>query len=97
MSVYVDDMKTPYGRMIMCHMIADTLPELHEMADRIGIKRRWFQDKPNHPHYDISISKRILAVRYGAKEISAVEGIAILRNRYGFGLLRDAKKEQEQK
>ncbi len=38
MTVYVDDMKVKYGRMIMCHMVADTINELHEMADKIGIK-----------------------------------------------------------
>ena len=83
MSVYVDDMKIPYGRMIMCHMIADTLPELHAMADSIGIRHKWFQNKPNHPHYDICMEKRALAVRIGAVEITAVQGVEILRDKYG--------------
>ena len=42
--VYVDDYNAPYGRMTMCHMMADTLEELHAMADKIGIARKWFQD-----------------------------------------------------
>jgi hypothetical protein len=54
--------------MIMCHMLADSLDELHEMADRIGVQRKWFQAK-NVPHYDICKSKRALAVKYGAVEI----------------------------
>lgn len=65
MSVYVDDMQAPYGRMIMCHMIADTDAELHAMADRIGVARRWFQ----RDHYDICLAKRAQAVAYGAIEI----------------------------
>ena len=71
MPVYVDNMRAPYGRMIMCHMTADTLEELHAMADTIGIKRRWFQQPPkaSHPHYDISLGKRALAIKNGAKEI----------------------------
>lgn len=66
MTVYVDDMRAPFGRMVMCHMIADDEAELHAMARRIGVARRWYQGD----HYDISLSKRALAVRYGAKEIS---------------------------
>lgn len=68
MAVYVDDAKNKYGRMIMCHMLADSLEELHEMADRIGVSRHWYQHK-NVPHYDVCKTKRALAVRYGAQEI----------------------------
>lgn len=68
MSVYVDEPVNPFGRMIMCHMMATSLEELHGMADRIGIARKWFQDKRGAPHYDISKSKRELAVKLGAIE-----------------------------
>jgi len=73
MAVYVDESQWPFGRMIMCHMVADTLDELHEMAESIGIRRKWFQDKPRFPHYDISKSKREIAVSNGAMEITARE------------------------
>ena len=43
MSVYVDDMEAGFGRMVMCHMWADTLDELLEMADAIGVQRKWLQ------------------------------------------------------
>lgn len=66
MSVYVDDMKAPYGRMIMCHMVADSEEELHAMADAIGVARRWFQND----HYDIALGKRRLAIERGAMEIT---------------------------
>jgi hypothetical protein len=70
-SVYVDDMRAGYGRMVMCHMVADTEAELHEMADSIGVDRKWYQypHKSRYPHYDIALSKRALAVAAGAKEI----------------------------
>lgn len=82
MTVYVDDMRARFGRMVMCHMMADTMEELHAMADRIGLQRRWFQDKPGHPHYDISLSKKALAIRHGAKEVSGRELVRVMRGRY---------------
>lgn len=71
MTVYVDDMEAAFGRLVMCHMIADTAAELHAMADAIGVARKYFQAPPWHrPHYDISKSKRALAVKLGAVEIT---------------------------
>lgn len=43
MAVYVDNFNAPYGRMTMCHMIADTTDELLEMVDSIGVNRKWIQ------------------------------------------------------
>ncbi len=68
MAVYVDESRWPFGRMIMCHMYADTPEELHQMADAIGIRRRWFQRRRGFPHYDICKAKRAAAVRLGAIE-----------------------------
>lgn len=78
MTVYVDDMRAALGRMIMCHMWADTLEELLAMADRIGVKRKWIQGHPDLSfgrhrraswvHFDISHGRRLLAVRAGAIE-----------------------------
>ena len=60
MSVYVDDMRAPFGRMIMCHMIADTSDELHAMAARIGVARKWCQyPSTSKEHYDIALSKQM--------------------------------------
>ena len=71
MSVYVDDMRAPFRGMVMCHMLADTTDELLEMADKIGVARRWIQHAgTDREHFDIALSKRALAVRAGAKEIS---------------------------
>lgn len=78
MSVYVDDMRAAFGRMTMCHMWADTVDELLLMADRIGVKRKWIQGHPDLSfgrhrkarwvHFDISLTKRALAVKAGALE-----------------------------
>jgi hypothetical protein len=66
MTVYVDNMRAKYGRLVLCHMIADTEAELHAMADRIGVARKWYQGD----HYDIALSKRAEAVAAGAVEIT---------------------------
>ena len=74
MSVYVDDMRAPYKAMVMCHMIADTPRELMEMADRIGVKRKWIQHAgTTKEHFDICWTKRKLAVAAGAIEITMRE------------------------
>ena len=88
MTVYVDDMRAAFGRMVMCHMIADSDEELHAMAGRIGIQRRWHQAPPRHPsHYDIALSKRALAVAAGALEITWKQTSAMCARRRVTGSL----------
>jgi len=64
--------------MRMCHMISDNLGELHQMADRIGVNRKWFQDG-SVPHYDICQSKRSLALELGAIEGDRVKIVELIR------------------
>jgi len=76
MTVYVDDVRHQFGRMVMCHMWADTLDELMAMADLIGVKRKWIQGHPtlslpsarkaSWVHFDISLGKKALAIKQGA-------------------------------
>jgi len=74
MAVYVDNMQAPFGRMIMCHMNADTTKELLDMATKIGVQHKWIQDAGTYQeHFDIALSKRALAVQHGAIEISRRE------------------------
>lgn len=84
MPVYVDDMRAQFGRMVMCHMIADSREELDAMADRIGVARRWIQ-YPGTPreHYDIALAARARAVAAGEIEItqkSLAERVRAKRN-----------------
>ncbi len=70
MAVYVDNMRAKYGRMVMCHMLADTEEELHDMAQKIGVDRKWHQYPGTiKSHYDIALSKRATAIGLGAQEI----------------------------
>jgi hypothetical protein len=89
MTVYVDDMRAKFARYVMCHMIADTEAELHAMADKIGVARKWFQRKASGDHYDIALSKRALAIASGAKEITWRQAGAMCFRRRKIGELGD--------
>jgi hypothetical protein len=67
-TVYVDDVRHPFGNMVMCHMWADSLDELLAMADRIGVQRKWLQQPPKASwvHFDIALSKKAIAIKAGA-------------------------------
>jgi hypothetical protein len=93
MACYIDDMhRYPIGQykvgkytMKMSHMIADTDEELHAMAARIGVARRWHQGD----HYDVSLGKRALAVKEGAIEITYRQCGLMASNRKATGSLGD--------
>lgn len=69
MPVYVDQAQYQVGRMLMCHMLADTPLELFDMASAIEVDHRWFQKRASSPHFDICKEKRKLAVALGAIEV----------------------------
>lgn len=73
MAVYVDNATISFRRMIMCHMFADSLSELHDMAARIGMRRQWFQPF-SFPHYDVAKGRRAMAVKFGAVEVDRRQG-----------------------
>lgn len=79
MSVYVDKSRNKYKRMIMCHMLADSIDELHAMADKLGLKRSWYQPKST-PHYDLNLEKRRLAIRLGAIEIDNDKVVSLIKS-----------------
>lgn len=86
MSVYVDPLIFHGGSVRFrwprsCHMYADSLDELHRMADAIGMRRAWFQNHPSHPHYDLVGTLRAKAVQLGAIEHSCEEMAAFKRRR----------------
>lgn len=83
MTVYVDNMRARVGRLILCHMIADSEDELHKMASLIGVARRWYQDD----HYDICLAKRAIAVSAGAHEVTYRQLGCMVANRRETGSL----------
>ena len=79
MGVYVDGLRD-YGwhRGPSCHLIADSVEELIEFAESIGMRREWFQAKST-PHFDLTASGRDLAVEKGAVELTNRQLIAKIR------------------
>jgi hypothetical protein len=90
MTVFVDNVriKASVGRYRdrrWCHLLTDdpTHEELHALAERIGLRRSWFQapgrdvagpaDAWWHGHYDVTEAKRREAVAAGAVEIHALD------------------------
>ena len=93
MPVYIDNAYLPFRRMVMCHMIADTTEELLEMADKIGVARKWIQDAGGHQeHFDICKEKRLLAVQEGAIEVDKYDLGRMTINRAKTGILERIKK-----
>lgn len=77
MTVYVDyplqwaTIKEAPRVKYWCHMMADSVDELHDMAAKIGMKREWFQiSRSGIPHYDLTFSRRELAMRNGAQDFN---------------------------
>jgi hypothetical protein len=59
-------------------MQADTRAELHAMAERLGLRREWFQSKPRRPwhdHYDLTRERRELAIELGATPLGRREAV----------------------
>lgn len=95
MSVYVDPIRKHGGSRTFqwehsCHMYADSLEELHAMADAIGLKRAWFQDKAGFPHYDLTPRRRAAAVAKGAAERDHYHAVNFSRAQRGLPPIADA-------
>ncbi len=88
MTVYVDPLNS-WGWVLggnsvrSCHLFTDAidLTELHKVAEKIGMKRKWFQNHSDHPHYDLTESRRAAAILAGAKEVSFKEAVLVIRSR----------------
>lgn len=80
--IYVDRPIYKYGRMMMCHMVGDTTDELLDMATKIGVNQKWIQ-KSGTPseHFDVCVSKRSLAIKLGAMEVTSRDLVNIIKRK----------------
>lgn len=78
-AVYVDGLRD-YGwhRGPSCHLIADSVEELIEFAESMGMRREWFQAKST-PHFDLTADGRAIAVSKGAVELTNRQLVAKIR------------------
>ena len=102
MTVYVDDVFIPATvgryRARWCHLLSDSedKTELHVLAQRIGLRRSWFQLGKYaayplpwwHQHYDVTEGKRAEAIAAGAVPIHFREWSELVA---GFKAARDRK------
>lgn len=66
MAIYVDFVRIEFKGHRWCHMLADTLQELHEFAALIDVDKRLFHRNASYPHYDVTVQMRETAIEYGA-------------------------------
>lgn len=82
MPVYVDDAQIPYGRMKMCHVLADTHDELMAMMKTIGIAAKHIEAEGEvNEHFNISQAYRTKAIKAGAIEVSSRELVKLIRRK----------------
>jgi hypothetical protein len=79
MTVYVDDfrVRATVSRLATrwLHLFVapgEDLEELHRFARKLGLKREWFQGRPEHrhPHYDMTDTNRDQALQLRATPVS---------------------------
>lgn len=82
-SFYVDALLPALWRYRKsCHLFTDgDLEALHAFAASLGLRRSWFQNHSRLPHYDLTASKRALAICMGAVEANRRKVVACMRPR----------------
>jgi hypothetical protein len=74
--IYVDSVTTfattkKWNHAEGCHMVADSLQELHDFAVKLKLGPSWFFQN----HYRLTLTKRRMALKNGAQEISTLDFI----------------------
>lgn len=63
---------------LWCHLFTDGDPEeLHALAARIGLRRKWFQEDRHGGHYDLTPGRREAALAAGAKALTRREAVEV--------------------
>jgi hypothetical protein len=82
MGVYVDSEFIQFGRMKVCHMVADTEEELEDIAIKLGLNLKWWQHKGTpKSHFDISKSVRERAIGLGVEVIDRQQLVDLIKSK----------------
>lgn len=81
MAAYIDRPIWSRWGLRWCHLLADSLDELHAFAARLGLPRCAFQQPPQarFPHYDLHALRRRRALKLGAIAVDHRQIIAKAR------------------
>ena len=77
--IYVDQAREREGNATISHLLADSLEELHGMADRIGLNPSAFHPG-SIPYYDCAQGKRQQAIKFGAVVIGRQKVRELIQN-----------------
>ncbi len=77
MAVYVDRSRVMFKEKLWCHLMADTLEELHNFAQQMNIDARLFHQNASYPHYDITLEMRSMVIAHGAIDADRQTIIAV--------------------
>lgn len=77
--MYVDNAFVERRGRHWCHLIADSVEELHDFAASIGLPKHAFHRAARIPHYDVTAPQRQLVLAKGVKAITVRQGILIAR------------------
>jgi Protein of unknown function (DUF4031) len=81
MAVYVDDAIWQWQGRRWCHLLADSIDELHRFAAALGLHRLSYQGPPktSAPHYDLTAYERRRAIAQGAIGCDRTIIVTVLR------------------
>ncbi len=81
MAVYVDEAIWDWQGRKWCHLLADSIDELHRFAAILGLHRLSYQGPPrtSAPHYDLTAFERRRAIANGALACDRAIIVTVLR------------------
>lgn len=78
--VYVDNAFVESRGRQWCHLLAETVDELHAFAAEIGLSKHAFHRAARIPHYDVTALQRQLVLARGVQPVTVREAILLTRH-----------------